>query len=322
MAANVGSARNRLLDEQGYLIVDGVLDPRRDLQPILDEYAEVLDKLAAGLACSGRIERAYAELPFGPRLIQITRDYGQSLSQHFDISLPQSGIQADTPIHTGPACFRLLVNDSLLDLAEEFVGPEIVVSPVGHVRIKLPEDTLATGDGLMARIPWHQDNGVVLEEADQSNILTVWVPINEATIENGCMQVVPTPRDGGLAVHCPSTGRGAHIPDQQIDEVRAVRLPMQPGSVLLMHPRTVHSSLANETQDQVRISLDLRYQPVGEPTGRPMFPEFVGRSRSRPETELRDPAAWKRVWMEARERLAEDQPESFNRWDPNSPVCA
>lgn len=89
-----------------------------------------------------------------------------------------------------------------------------------------------------------------------------------------------------------------------------------------MHPRTVHSSLANETQDQVRISLDLRYQPVGEPTGRPMFPEFVGRSRSRPETELRDPAAWKRVWMEARERLAADQPESFNRWDPNSPVCA
>lgn len=311
------------LDELGYAVIDGVLDPERDLRPILEGYARVLDRLAESLHRAGKISQPYADLRFGPRLIEVTREYGRSLSQHFDVSLPQAGIRSDTPMHLDPACFALLTHERLLDLAEEVVGPEILVSPVGHVRIKLPEGTLpGAGDGQMAKIPWHQDNGVVLEEADQSNVLTVWVAVNESTIENGCMQVLPTPRGTELATHCPSTSKGAHIPDKRVDEARAVRLPMKAGSVLLMHPRTVHSSLGNTTRDEVRISMDLRYQPVGQPTGRPMFPAFVARSRAHPARQLRDPGEWARLWRSARAQLAEDQPPTFNRWDPNSPVCA
>lgn len=308
--------------EQGYVVVDGVLDPDNDLRPVLDEYAGVLDRLATQLHRDGKISRTYSELAFGARLIQITKEHGASLSQHFDFSLPQSGIRSTTPFHLGPACFRLLTNSGLLDVAEQLIGPEILVSPVGHVRIKLPEGTIANGDGQMAQIPWHQDNGVVLSEADQSEILTVWVPINEATVDNGCMRVIPTPRSHELVAHCPSTRRGAHIPDRYVDESAAVNLPMAPGSVLLMHPRTRHSSLGNHTGDQVRISMDLRYQPVGQPTGRPVFPEFTGRSRAHPEQELRDPDAWAALWRRARATLAEDQPAAFNRWDGNSPTCA
>jgi hypothetical protein len=322
MVQVVDSPRTRQLRERGYVVVEEVLDPERDLRPILDEYAAALDRVATGLHRSGRISGTYPDLPFGQRLIQITKENGASLSQHFDISLPQAGIRADTPMHLGEACFRLLTNRRLLDVAEEFVGPDILVSPVGHVRIKLPEGTVANADGQMAQIPWHQDNGVVLQEADQSNVLTVWVPINEATVENGCMRVIPTSSEGELITHCPSTGRGAHIPDRGIDTGRAVNLPMRPGSVLLMHPRTVHSSLGNATRDQVRISMDLRYQPVGQPTGRPMFPAFVGRSRTNPHQVVRSPDTWARMWRAARAQLAEDQPAAFNRWDPNSPVCA
>ncbi|MFZ0217700.1 MAG: phytanoyl-CoA dioxygenase family protein [Candidatus Dormiibacterota bacterium] len=313
----------RRLDERGYLVVEDVLDPERDLRPLLAEYAAVLDRVAGELHAQGRVASTYEELPFGRRLIRLTRESGHSLSQHFDVSLPQTGIRSDTPIHTGAACFRLLTNRRLLDLAERFVGPDVCLSPVGHVRIKLPEDTLAEGtDGLMAKIPWHQDNGVVLQEADDSEVLTVWLPINEATIENGCLQVLPTPRSQALIEHCPTGKGGTHIPDPLIDETRAVALPMRPGSVLLLHPRTVHSSLENTSADQVRISMDLRYQPVGQPTGRPMFPEFVVRSRSHPDQVVGDPATWSRRWLEARARLAEDRPSSFNRWDPNSPLCA
>jgi hypothetical protein len=323
MPQATGSPRARRLDEQGFVVAEGILDAGADLQPILDEYAAVLDRVVESLHERREIERTYADLPFGQRLIQVTREAGRSLSQHFDMSLPQTGIRSETPIHLGPACFRLLTNQRLLDLAEELIGPEILVSPVGHVRIKLPEGTLpGGGDGLMAKIPWHQDNGVVLEEADRSNILTVWLPISEATVENGCMQVVPTDRTAELMTHCPSKGKGAHVPDRYVDEARSVVLPMKPGSVLLMHARTLHSSLENVTRDQVRISMDLRYQPVGEATGRPMFPEFVGRSRSHPERELRDPDAWAEMWLAARRRLAEDQPAAFNRWDPSSSVCA
>ena len=41
---------------------------------------------------------------------------------------------------------------------------------------------------------------------------------------------------------------------------------MKTGSALLMNQQTIHSSMDNVTEDQVRISFDLRYQPVGQPT--------------------------------------------------------
>ncbi len=310
------------LRDQGFLVIDDVLDVERDIQPVLEEYDMVLQELAEALHHKGAVSSTHAELPFGPRLIQLTKDYGHSLSQYFDISLPQGGVRPDTPMHTGPACFRLLTHPSLLDIAEPFVGSDIYCSPVGHVRMKLPEGTIDSGDGMMAKIPWHQDNGVVLEDADEAEVLTVWLPLTEATADNGCLQVIPTQRQAGLMTHCPSTTRGAHIPDHHVDAHQAVQLPMRPGSLLLMHSRTPHSSLENRTTDQVRISMDLRYQPVGTPTGRPQFPGFIARSRTNPDSELRDPAKWSQLWAQAHEDLTRASLPAFNRWDPNSPVCA
>lgn len=319
---SLDTAQATALREQGYLVLEDLLDVKADLQPMLDEYQEVLDELAETLYRSGDISSTYSDLPFGPRLITITREHGSSLSQHFDVSLPQTGVQTDTPMHTGPACFRLLTHPRLLDIAEDLVGPDIYSSPVGHIRMKLPEGTVETGDGMMAKIPWHQDNGVVLAEADEAEVLTVWLPLTDATAENGCLQVLPTSRRADLMTHCPSPTRGAHIPDRYVDDSQAVTLEMRPGSVLLMHPRTPHSSLENSTSDQVRISMDLRYQPVGTPTGRPQFPGFVARSRSHPEDEMHDPVAWRAMWDQARSDLAARPSPAFNRWDPDSPVCA
>jgi hypothetical protein len=97
---------------------------------------------------------------------------------------------------------------------------------------------------------------------------------------------------------------------------------MRPGSVLLMHQRTMHSSLDNVTENEVRMSFDLRYQPVGQATGRPHFPGFVARSAAHPETVLRDPAAWAESWYEARRRLSGRDNLAFNRWRAGEGVCA
>jgi len=37
---------------------------------------------------------------------------------------------------------------------------------------------------------------------------------------------------------------------------------------------------------------------------------------------LRDPAAWARSWYQARERLAEQEDPTYNRWRADAPVCA
>jgi hypothetical protein len=89
-----------------------------------------------------------------------------------------------------------------------------------------------------------------------------------------------------------------------------------------MHRRTMHSSLPNRS-DRVRWSFDLRYNPIGQPTGRPAFPGFVARSRREPSSELRDPNGWTELWHAARRRLAEaETAPKFNRWTADAPVCA
>ncbi len=317
-------AQLRQFEQEGYLVVDGVLDPARDVGPVLDEYQEVLDRVATTLVAQGQIAETYAGLPFPERLLQISAESQQVLAQHFDFSMPLKGVREDTPIHLGPAIFGTLTNPRLLDVVQSVVGQDIYSNPVQHIRLKMPKRARMglTYHSLISKVPWHQDNGVVLPEADESHILTVWAPITEATIENGCPMVIPRSHRGDIYSHCPSDKAGVAIPERLLPTEGAIPMPMRPGSVLLMHQRTVHSSLDNTTDDQVRISFDLRYQPVGEPTGRPQFPGFVARSQSHPEWTLRDPEAWANLWREARSAMATGEAPRFNRWDPNALVCA
>jgi phytanoyl-CoA hydroxylase len=316
--------------EEGYLVVEGLLDPQVDLDPVIDEYHGVLDKLARELYERGEISSPYADLPFGERLMRIYEESGKVHAQYFDFSLPQGNVKENTPLWVGPAVFNTLRNERLLDAVESIIGPEIYSNPVQHVRLKPPEDRTPinpeTGHIQLGATPWHQDNGVVLPEADETQILTVWFPLWDASAENGCLQVVPYSHRDGLLLHCPGTGKragfGLHIPDQLFRKADAIPLPMKRGDVLFLTSRTCHASLSNYS-DTVRWSFDLRYNPTGQPTGRGAFPGFVARSRSNPESELRDPQAWAELWYETRRRLAEEQVKGpFNRWSANHPVCA
>lgn len=65
-------------------------------------------------------------------------------------------------------------------------------------------------------------------------------------------------------------------------------------SFCVLSDRTIHKSLDNTTESDVRVSMDLRYQQTGTATGRPAFASagFIARSKVHPETELRDPKQW------------------------------
>lgn len=319
----LSAAQLEQFDREGYLVVENVLDPVQDIQPLFAEYTKVLDGIVDGLIAEGVLTSRYDDLPFTDRLIQVCMESKRVFSSHFDISLPQKGVKYDSPIHVGPAVFRLLTSPHLLDVVESVVGPDIYSNPVQHIRTKLPPKVFANGaakNGLVSKVEWHQDNGVVLPEADEATILTVWLPLTDATEQNGCMQVIPRSHRDGLKDHCPADQ--LRIPDVLLPLERATPVPMKAGSALLMNQQTIHSSMDNVTEDQVRISFDLRYQPVGQPTGRPRFPGFVARSASHPEQVLDDPKAWATLWLDTRERLARLEDTAFNRWRADAPVCA
>ncbi|MCL5999658.1 MAG: phytanoyl-CoA dioxygenase family protein [Chloroflexi bacterium] len=320
----VTPAQLQQFDELGYVVVEGLLDPARDLQPVVDDYAATLDALAEQWHAEGRLAGTFAGLPFGQRLIKIMTTAGLSWAQHFDISLPQAGVQGDTPLHCTAAVFDLLRHPRLLDAVEQFVGPEIYSNPIQHTRIKPPERVVPQeqGNGLMVRVGWHQDQGVALPEQDEVNVLTVWLPVTDATVENGCLCVVPGSHQDGLTAHCPGIGPdgGLQIPARLITR-EAVPVPIKRGGALFMQRRTIHAALEN-VSDDIRWSFDLRYQPIGQPTGRPAFPGFVARSHRHPQSELRDWREWRQLWLDARARLAGNENPTFNRWNKDAPACA
>jgi phytanoyl-CoA hydroxylase len=312
--------------EDGYLKVDALISPTGVLDPLVREYEGVLDRLATTLHAAGRIAETYAGLSFSDRLIQIEAETNDTNAQFFDFSLPQGNVKVDTPMWLGPAVFRALTDPRLLDAVESIIGGEIYSNPVQHVRIKVPERLGArdeeTGRTKMGATNWHQDNGVVLPVADASNILTVWFSLSDARQEHGCLQVIPRSHLNGLLPHCPAGPGGLEIPERVASRDDALPLPTRRGDVIFMDKRTIHSSLSN-VSDEIRWSLDLRYNPIGQATGRGAFPGFVARSRQHPGSELRSHEAWADLWYQARAHLATTKYDlPFNRWSSDAEVCA
>jgi phytanoyl-CoA hydroxylase len=304
-------------DDEGYLVVEDIIDPEKYLEPMVRDYQVVLDNIMQDLYIRGEISSTYADLEFGQRLTRLYIESGRDWANHFDFSLPlRREIRPDEPCFFEPSVFNVLRNPDLLDAIESLIGPEIYSNPVQHVRLKPPESAvpkeLQSGRGLVVATPWHQDASVVADEADNTTMITVWIPIVDATEENGCLQVVPNNHRQGLIEHCatgataPTDGRktlakGTYLSTNMFDADRARPVPMKRGSAILMSRYTPHGSLSNNS-GSVRWSMDLRYTPTGMPTGRPEFPGFVARSRRDPSTELRDAAAWKQSWLDTRDR--------------------
>lgn len=296
---------------EGYLVVEDVLDASV-LDPVRAEYKALLDDLIQGWGMT------MPDASFEKKLLAAYQA-GHDWFQPMDISLPGDRIAADTPMHFGPAVFDMITAPRLLDMVEDLIGPEITSNPIQHVRIKPPERKLEANE-IRAHVggtDWHQDRAVALEEADQTDMVTVWLAVTDATVENGCLQVVPNETE--LLPHCPQ--RQTAIAEGFIDKTRAKPLPVKSGGAVLFHPMTPHASLPN-VSDGFRWSFDLRFNKTGQPTGRSHFPEFVARSRAAPDTELRGWRAWKAMWEDTRARLANEPHIDIHRWSSDAPVCA
>lgn len=313
----LSAAQVAQFNTEGYLVVDDVL-PAAVLEGVRAEYADLMDRLYAQWEVEGRVP-AGRTLDFWAKL-SAAYAAGCDWFQPMDISLPGGEIAADTPMHFGPAIFDLVLHGRILDLAEALIGPELLLNPIQHVRIKPPSPQLRSDEtrAHITRTDWHQDRAVGLEEADQTDMVTVWVAITDATLDNGCLQVVPG-IDAGILPHCPQVQTA--IAPSHLDTDRAVPLPVKAGGVVLFHPLVPHASLPNTSQG-FRWSFDLRFSKTGQNTGREHFPCFVARSRAAPETELRNWRVWRDAWFDARDRLATTPHIPIHRWASDAPYCA
>ena len=57
--------------------------------------------------------------------------------------------------------------------------------PVWNLRTKTPRNEQTT-------VPWHQDNAYFDTDAINTLVPTAWIPLIDANMENGCLQVHTT----------------------------------------------------------------------------------------------------------------------------------
>ena len=302
----------------GYIVVRNLIGEKL-LQSLTREYADRMRHLVDRWIEQGLLDPAAAKMDFKGQLIT-SYEAGLDYFQPLDISLPFNDLKAQTPMHTGPAVFDLMVAEPLLDVVESLIGPEIVSNPIQHVRLKPPSRVLDADEhrAHVASTAWHQDRGVAHAVADETHMITAWVAVTEADQDNGCLEVLEDTNAGPLITHCPA--KQLEIPEELLDTGDAKPLEVGPGDVIFFHPLTIHGSRAN-VSERLRWSFDLRYNRTKEPTGRPWFPDFVARSRARPETELRDAKQWQKMWADARSRLAGGE-FTPHRWNGKAAVCA
>ena len=261
-------------EENGYLLIENALTPD-DLNPLISEFEEIVDEGASHLYKDGLIDSEFKTEGFDTRLAKITEQSPKVFQQVF------SGA------HTGPALFHLLINSKLLDIAESLVGPEIMCHPAYRVRPKLPDHDRTL-------VPWHQDAGYMEPKCDSVLQLTIWIPLIDATVENGCLEVIPHAHREGVFRHRHSEKFYLEIPDDALPDVEPVVVPCQFGSVLLFTNLTPHRSIPN-VSNQVRWSVDSRYQDAAKPTGYQPESGFLARSSLQPNDVVRSPEEFKRI---------------------------
>jgi hypothetical protein len=249
-------AQIQFFRDQGFLILPDVFDPA-DLEPLRQEMHHEINRKARELQASGRLQDLHDDLDFDRQLTAIHHDSaenGEAIIKHLE-GLRGGGFHA-------PEMFDVISNPKMLVKVGALLGTgEIVASSVYRIRPKLPN----LGRGI---VPWHQDSGYFAEHCDTQLIITCWVPLVDATVENGCMQILPRVHTGKVATH--HTGGNAGflvIKDEDLpdDPQHAVTATCPRGGVVFMTNRTPHCSTPN-TSDHIRWSVDLRFQSAETPS--------------------------------------------------------
>jgi hypothetical protein len=262
--------------DEGYLLVDDLIPPAAfDL--LIAEIEANIDFKARELAAQGKLGDLCAGMPFGERLTHLCAAVDDAEAR---VELWHIGHGKH---HKTAGMFAVWTHPALVDAAEQVLGPEILAHPQYNLRAKLPNQ-------LETVVPWHQDLGYLQRDADETFMLNFWIPLVNAPMETGAMQVIPGSHRWEVLPHEKVDGYDG-VREENLPAHEVVDCPLPLGGALLIQSRSMHRSVPN-TSGAIRWSLDLRYCDSRKPTGRESVPGFVVRSEAAPERVTRDWRDW------------------------------
>lgn len=150
-----------------------------------------------------------------------------------------------------PALRTMLFSSLIADICRATLGDDAYFFMDQYV-VKGPEQGMA--------FAWHQDSGYVAGNGgpvDHPPYLTCWCTLDDATIENGTIQVIPGSHHRGLIAHerhAATADLGVEITDS------TVQLAVAAGSIVAFSSLLLHATGANRSDQARRVYL-AQYTP-------------------------------------------------------------
>lgn len=201
-------------------------------------------------------------------LLDILRSQCAEMVARADAHLDALGVDSDGITHRGnryfagecqrvqPALHRMLFAPVMADICRTTLGDEAYF---------FYDQYVVKGSGGGMAFAWHQDSGYVVGNggpADHAPYLTCWCPLDDATLENGTIRLlpfsrVPASRDG-IVPHVRQPGTNDLVGWNGDDQGVVIEAPA--GSVVAFSSRLLHASGPNHSDRMRRVYL-AQYSP-------------------------------------------------------------
>ena len=218
--ARLSPAQVEFYRNNGYLTVENVLSQEQlaTAQRIVDDLVEQSRSVTANTEAFALEEGHSAETP---RLARI-----------------------NAPSKRHPFFGELYRSDAILDVIEPLLGPDI-----RHQGEKLNMKTAGGGSA----VEWHQD--IAFYPYTNDDVLAIGVCLDDHTLENGCMLMIPGSHKGPvLDHHQDGYFIGAISPSRgETDLTTAVPVEVGAGGITIHHTRMLHASAPNRSGKSRRL---------------------------------------------------------------------
>ena len=168
------------------------------------------------------------------------------------------------------------LNPAILDVIEDLLGPDVKLFG-DQMFVKPPGGVEKT---------YHQDSAYF--HIAPMAIITAWVALDDATLDNGCLWVIPGSHRQGVLDHSEVWMVGGRqdqkIPDAAIDRSKEVPVLLKAGDCSFHHSLLLHRSGPNNT-DQFRRGMASHYMSArsrwtGKPEDKPDYPLVRGQEHA------------------------------------------
>lgn len=149
---------------------------------------------------------------------------------------------------------KLATDPGILDIVETLIGPDILL---------WSSQILCKPGKVGMEVAWHQDGHFLPMRPLEA--CTVWIAIDDATSENGCMKFITGSHKNGTMSHIYDDREGIVFQDtldtSTFDESAAVYDALDAGQFSVHDVHLIHGSAAN-TSGKRRAAITLRYMPA------------------------------------------------------------